>query len=109
MNKQLFQIASGESGKQCDFYPHGSLHTNREKIHYFCEIKEVDSNIETKVCGGFCGLTFPIDWPFVKANQKGDNDMCVRCHGKKYIVNRDNYFEAVRAELMIELKQDSII
>lgn len=104
MTKQLFQIASGAPGKQCDFYPHGSLHTNREKIHSFCDVIEVDPNIETKVCPQFCGITFPKDWPFVKASQIGDEDMCVRCYGKKYIVMHYNYFEAVRAELLIDIK-----
>lgn len=99
----LFQITSSAPRKQCDFFANGSLHPERNKIPSFCEVTEVISNIETKECSGFCGLTFPKDWPFVKASQIGDEEMCIRCYGKKYVAGRKNYYEAIRAELLLEL------
>lgn len=102
MNK-LYQISSGEHGKQCDFFPHGSIHEDRSKIHFFCDILEVPEPQALKTCP-YCSLDFPFDWPFVKPDQVGDKEMCVRCHEKKYVVNRENYHKALRETIMIELK-----
>lgn len=102
--KQLFQITSAEPGKQCDFFPFNSLHEDKSKIHYFCEYKEVEANMWRYPCPD-CNIKFPLNHPMMEY-KKGDY-CCVRCAGKRGInfENRDRYYAAVRAEILIELKQ----
>lgn len=110
MNK-LYQISSGEPGKCCDFFPHGSVHPYKSKIHEFCEVKEYDGivkNEDHKKCP-YCKSIFPMSWPFVKPNQVGDAEMCIRCHEKKYVVNRENYHKALRETILIELRESGLL
>lgn len=95
----LFQIASGKPGEHCDVFPHGSLHLDRSKIHYFCKVKEIDPTTPMKMCLGGCQNWFPVTWPFI-------SDRCVRCQGKRGVnfENRESYYVAVREEVLIELK-----
>ena len=108
MNK-LYQISSGEHGKCCDFFPHGSLHPDLKPIHGFCEVEQVRFPQEVKKCLGGCENTFPINWPFVKPDQAGGVEMCIRCHEKKYVVNRENYHKALRETIMIELRDKGLL
>lgn len=106
---ELYQISSGENGKCCDFFPHGSLHLDLKRIHTFCEIEKARFPQEVKKCKGGCDCVFPINWPFVEPNQKGDVEMCLRCHEKKYIINRENYHKALRETILIELKDKGLL
>jgi hypothetical protein len=98
--KPLYQIISNEPMEHCDFNPFGSLHIDKEKIHFFCKVKEVPEQ-ETKMCQGGCLNEFPNDWPFVQGS-----DMCVRCFGKGHVnfTTRERYYQAVREEVLIGLK-----
>lgn len=110
MNK-LYQISSGEHGKCCDFFPHGSLHPDLKPIHGFCDVKEMNDvyiSVPHKKCPE-CHNRFLMGWPFVKPNQAGDDWMCVRCHEKKHVVNRENYHKALRETIMIELRDKGLL
>ena len=108
------KIVSSEKGKQCDLFPWSSVHEGdfddkgfrvAGKSNWIPPTFElVDYSGETKDCL-VCGLKFAADAPFVKSNQKGDGDMCIRCFERKYIVSRDEYKEALRIELLAELCQ----
>jgi hypothetical protein len=99
--KPLYQIISNDPGKSCDFFPYGSLHLEKEKIHYFCEVAEIPADTRAKYCLGGCNNHFPLDWPFVQGS-----DMCVRCFGKGHVnfTTRERYYQAVRQEVLMGLK-----
>lgn len=101
--KPLFIISSSEKGKHCDFYPPGSIHANQEKIHSFCEVKKLPPEMEQKQCA-YCTKSYHAEVPFIKPNQKGDTEMCLNCYGKRYCVDHHNYYQAVRAMVMWEMK-----
>jgi len=113
----IIKIVSSEKGKQCDLFPSGSIHqvekdekgelrrgSNGIDPNFDIEVLDESAAIKTKDCP-VCGLLFAADTPFVKANQVGDKDMCMRCYERKYVVGRDEYKEAVRIELLNELCQ----
>lgn len=97
----MVKIVSSEKGKQCDQLPCGSVHKDASKIPSNFEFTDYDG--PTKPCHE-CNLRFSGDTPFVKSTQIGDQDMCIRCYEKKYVVGREEYKEAVRIELLQELE-----
>lgn len=99
----MFKISSSKQGKQCDFFPFGSLHENREKIHYFCEVEEIPADSETKECQ-MCHKLYLKYHPFVVPDQMGDHEMCSNCFERKYITNSKNYRECIRQEVLLELR-----
>lgn len=98
----LYQITSTDPAKHCDFFPAHSIHPDKSKIHNFCDFKEVPVDTPVKRCS-YCGIAYPADYTFVKSDQKDIADSCIKCWGKNHIVNRSNYYEAVRAEILMEL------
>lgn len=103
MTKPLFIISSSEKGKHCDFFPPGSIHANQEKIHSFCEVKELPPEMEQKQCT-YCTKSYHAEVPFITPNQRGDTEMCLNCYAKRYTVDHHNYYQAVRAMVMWEMK-----
>ncbi|MFA7287606.1 MAG: hypothetical protein WC055_01885 [Melioribacteraceae bacterium] len=111
MTKKIV-VVSSERGKQCDLFPWSSVHDGEfdEKGFRIAGKSNwipptftlVDYAGDTKKCP-YCKLDFAADAPFVVASQKGDEDMCIRCHERRYVVGRDEYKDAVRAELIAEL------
>jgi len=111
MTKKI--VVSSEKGKQCDLFPWSSVHDGEFDEHGFRIAGKsnwipptftlVDYSGDTKQCP-YCKLDFAADAPFVVASQKGDEDMCIRCHERRYVVGRDEYKDAVRAELIAESK-----
>ncbi len=120
------QIATGEKGKHCDKFPHGSLHLcqRRLKDDQIRKIIPGEKTIEaadiipaafvykpllceftqskTKKCQS-CPNIFPVMWPFA-------GDICIRCFERENIghatgFSRDDYRELIRKELLQEMKE----
>ncbi len=119
----LIQMTSGQSGQHCDKFPHGSLHwaCHREKDDQWRRVKQNGAGLErediiptkfsfhtmlqdnvgeVKLCPD-CANTFKENWPFLGGT-------CIRCYERKNIPNlngitRDDYREALREELLIEI------
>lgn len=96
----MIKIVSSEKGKQCDQLPYGSVHKDASKVPSNFQFEDFEGPI--MMCTE-CRLDFDHTTPFVKSNQTGDNDMCIRCYEKKYVIGRDDYKEAIRTELLQEL------
>ena len=104
MEKLLIQITSGEHNKHCDIRPFGSIHESdglvdgilrigTDNLPPKFEYKEVEVQ-QTKKCTN-CENGFPVNWVFIKNG-------CIRCYEKINHINRDDYREALRAELKLE-------
>jgi hypothetical protein len=101
--KTLFIISSSEKGEHCDNFTPGSIHQNREAIYSFCAVKELPADADQKQCG-LCSRSYHAEVPFITPNQKGDTEMCLNCYAKRYTVDHHNYYQAVRAMVMWEIK-----
>jgi hypothetical protein len=113
----LVMLDSGENNKHCDLYPHGSIHkvVRCQKGHLWLTTKidsisdrfsklELISKPETKTCPE-CKNEFPDNWIFI-FNKHCQSPSCIRCferYNNLHYSDRDNYREAIRAELMTEL------
>lgn len=117
MNKTLVQMTSGGLGKNCRHFSHGSIKTVKwDSNGVFWETDCVDSPIppnypfkyldgevtDTKKCD-YCLQLFSSHWPFI-------NGICTSCYAAKNILGHHNlYKEAIRQELLIELREQDLL
>jgi hypothetical protein len=101
--KPLFIISSSEQGKHCDNFTPGSIHQDRERIYPFCQVAEIPVETNQKQCL-VCSRSYHAEVPFITPNQKGCTEMCLNCYAKRYTVDHHNYYQAVRAMVMWEMK-----
>lgn len=113
----LIQMTSGDNNKHCDVLPHGSIHEVKkcEEGHLWLTNKVADTvpprfayetiseKPEVKNCP-HCKNEFPKDWKFIMNYKAGEVETCIRCFEKHYIVCREEYREALRDELKLEMK-----
>lgn len=98
----------------CDLYPKGSIHNviydrkgtrlaNRaDWLPPSFELDMIGMYPKTKKCNA-CGNLFDTDHPFVDSGQKGQEECCIRCYERQYIVGRESYRNALKREIMLEL------
>lgn len=105
---QIIRMSSGEAGKQCDLYPHGSYHSVRKGSDGLSWVEgridiiptgypfQVVENIpeDCRGCSN-CKNLFNPDHPFVKG-------LCIRCYERFNFVNREEYRAAIRQEMRLE-------
>ncbi len=116
MNRELSQpfdikMTSGKVNQHCDLYPNGSFQKVQEDTEgnlWVCgrvdripekfPNKVVDGLPETKECVT-CENKFDVEHPFIESH-------CIRCAERTSVrIDRDEYREKLRAELIIELEQ----
>lgn len=105
--KQFYiQMASPESDKQCDVYPHnsiqlvvetddGGLKSVKRNQHFIPRTYPVvllNTLPEIKMCTG-CSNDFPIEDDFINVDGV---EKCIRCYEREYLPNRDAYRTILR-------------
>lgn len=118
----LIQMTCGDYFKHCDVLPHGSFHRvqkdeqgilwlsdrNVDSVPSEFSVKIVDELPEIKLCP-CCKNKFPKNWKFIMNHKSECGETCVRCFEKYNIVNREEYREALREELKLEIQNNDNI
>lgn len=110
--------------QQCDLYPKGSIHevewrsSSDTGRSYLSDVKRggmIDTRLiyetakedqihQSKKCRCGCNLEFEKDAIFIPSPEDGKVKIALRCFERKYIPYRTEYRQAIREEIINEIK-----